>query len=84
MDSEKKGAASRRVVYLREEGTLRFEVQVETPQAVLGPDGTATGPRMEYFPDRQYALITGGAVWLDGRPLSPPGRWKRFFRKIGR
>ena len=28
MDSEKKGAASRRVVYLREEGTLRFEVQV--------------------------------------------------------
>ena len=28
MDSEKKGATSRRVVYLREEGTLRFEVQV--------------------------------------------------------
>ena len=23
-------------------GRLRFEVQIETPQAVLGPDGTAT------------------------------------------
>ncbi|WP_298446600.1 aldolase [Gordonia sp. (in: high G+C Gram-positive bacteria)] len=28
------------------EGRLRFEVQVETPQAVLGPDGTATVARM--------------------------------------
>ena len=24
-------------------------------------DGTAAGPRMEYFPDRQYAKITGGS-----------------------
>ena len=27
-------------------GRLRFEIQVETPQAVLGPDGTATVARM--------------------------------------
>jgi HpcH/HpaI aldolase/citrate lyase family len=27
-------------------GQLRFEIQVETPQAVLGPDGTATLARM--------------------------------------
>jgi HpcH/HpaI aldolase/citrate lyase family len=27
-------------------GTLRFEIQVETPQAVLGPDGAATVARM--------------------------------------
>ena len=27
-------------------GTLRFEVQVETPQAILGPDGTALVARM--------------------------------------
>ncbi|GAA1514930.1 aldolase/citrate lyase family protein [Dactylosporangium maewongense] len=29
-----------------EEGRLRFELQVETPQAVLGPDGTSPLPRM--------------------------------------
>lgn len=28
------------------EGRLRFEVQVETPQAILGPDGTATVARI--------------------------------------
>ena len=27
-------------------GTLRFEIQVETPQAILGPDGTALVARM--------------------------------------
>ena len=28
------------------EGTLRFEIQVETPQSILGPDGTALVARM--------------------------------------
>ncbi|MEW2444481.1 DUF6986 family protein [Micromonospora marina] len=28
------------------DGTLRFEIQVETPRAVLGPDGAATVPRL--------------------------------------
>ncbi|MFI0896164.1 DUF6986 family protein [Streptomyces sp. NPDC020983] len=27
-------------------GRIRFEIQIETPQAVLGPDGTATVPRL--------------------------------------
>lgn len=27
-------------------GSLRFEVQIETPQAILGPDGTATAARI--------------------------------------
>jgi citrate lyase beta subunit len=32
--------------YSLDRGRLRFEVQVETPQAVLGPDGTATVARL--------------------------------------
>lgn len=38
------------------EGTLRFEVQVETPQAVLGRDGTAT----------VAAIVTAGGGRLTG------------------
>ena len=32
-------------------GSLRFEIQVETPQAVLGPDGTALVARMVHAAD---------------------------------
>jgi citrate lyase beta subunit len=37
-------------------GALRFEIQVETPQSVLGPDGTALVARMIHAGDRR---VTG-------------------------
>jgi citrate lyase beta subunit len=33
------------------DGTLRFEIQVETPQSILGPDGTALVARMIHAAD---------------------------------
>jgi len=42
------------------EGTLRFEVQVETPQSILGPDGTALVARMIHAaPTRVVGLHYG-------------------------
>ncbi len=35
------------------EGTLEFEIQVETPQAILGPDGTALVARMIHAAQRR-------------------------------
>jgi citrate lyase beta subunit len=41
-------------------GTLRFEIQVETPQSVLGPDGTALVARMiQAAPTRVVGLHYG-------------------------
>src|SRR5262249_43788923 len=41
-------------------GTLRFEIQVETPQSILGPDGTALVARMIHAaPDRVVGLHYG-------------------------
>jgi citrate lyase beta subunit len=34
-------------------GSLRFEIQVETPQSILGPDGTALVARMIHAADRR-------------------------------
>jgi citrate lyase beta subunit len=42
------------------QGTLRFEVQVETPQSILGPDGTALVARMIHAaPTRVVGLHYG-------------------------
>lgn len=41
-------------------GSLRFEVQVETPQAVLGPDGTATVARLVHAADRRCSGLHYG------------------------
>jgi len=42
------------------EGTLRFEIQVETPQSILGPDGTALVARMIHAaPTRAVGLHYG-------------------------
>ena len=41
-------------------GTLRFEIQVETPQSILGPDGTALVARMiQAAPSRVVGLHYG-------------------------
>jgi citrate lyase beta subunit len=41
-------------------GTLRFEIQVETPQSILGPDGTALVARMLHAaPNRVVGLHYG-------------------------
>jgi citrate lyase beta subunit len=41
-------------------GTLRFEIQVETPQSILGPDGTALVARMVHAaPERVTGLHYG-------------------------
>jgi citrate lyase beta subunit len=41
-------------------GTLRFEIQVETPQSILGPDGTALVARMLHAaPERVSGLHYG-------------------------
>jgi citrate lyase beta subunit len=41
-------------------GTLRFEIQVETPQSILGPDGTALVARMVHAaPSRVVGLHYG-------------------------
>ena len=41
-------------------GTLRFEIQVETPQSILGPDGTALVARMiQAAPERVSGLHYG-------------------------
>jgi citrate lyase beta subunit len=41
-------------------GTLRFEIQVETPQSILGPDGTALVARMVHVaPGRVVGLHYG-------------------------
>ena len=47
------GAACERLeaAYGLDHGRLRFEVQVETPQAVLGPDGAATVARLMHAAD---------------------------------
>src|SRR6185312_3471651 len=41
-------------------GTLRFEIQVETPQAILGPDGTAVVARMVHAADRRCTALHYG------------------------
>lgn len=41
-------------------GTLRFEVQIETPRAVLGPDGTATVARLITAADGRCAGLHFG------------------------
>ncbi|GAA5160150.1 DUF6986 family protein [Ornithinimicrobium tianjinense] len=40
--------------------TLRFEIQVETPQSVLGPDGTALVARMIHASDRRASGLHYG------------------------
>ncbi|OZV81559.1 hypothetical protein CA850_10290 [Micromonospora echinospora] len=42
------------------DGTLRFEIQVEVPRAVLGPDGTATVPRLVTAADGRCAGLHFG------------------------
>jgi citrate lyase beta subunit len=41
-------------------GTLRFEIQVETPQAILGPDGTALVARMLHAADERCTALHYG------------------------
>ena len=41
-------------------GTLRFEIQVETPQAILGPDGTALVARMVHSADGRCTALHYG------------------------
>jgi len=41
-------------------GTLRFEIQVETPQAILGPDGTAVVARMVHAADGRCTALHYG------------------------
>jgi citrate lyase beta subunit len=41
-------------------GTLRFEIQVETPQAILGPDGTALVARMVHAADGRCTALHYG------------------------
>jgi citrate lyase beta subunit len=41
-------------------GTLRFEIQVETPQAILGPDGTALVARMLRAADERCTALHYG------------------------
>jgi hypothetical protein len=47
-------------VYALPAGRLRFEIQVETPQAVLGADGTATVARMVHAADGRCAGLHYG------------------------
>jgi len=42
------------------EGTLRFEIQVETPQSILGPDGTALVARMVHAAGRRLTGLHYG------------------------
>ena len=42
------------------ERTLRFEIQVETPQSILGPDGTALVARMIHAADRRCTALHYG------------------------
>ena len=42
------------------DGRLRFELQVETPQAVMGPDGSATVARMVHAADGRCAGLHYG------------------------
>jgi hypothetical protein len=42
------------------ERTLRFEIQVETPQSILGPDGTALVARMVHAADRRCTALHYG------------------------
>ena len=41
-------------------GSLRFEIQVETPQSILGPDGTALVARMVHAADGRCAGLHYG------------------------
>jgi citrate lyase beta subunit len=41
-------------------GTLRFEIQIETPQSILGPDGTALVARMIHAAPRRVAGLHYG------------------------
>lgn len=41
-------------------GRLRFEIQIETPQAILGPDGSATVARLVHVSDRRCAGLHFG------------------------
>lgn len=43
-----------------EPGTLRFEIQVETPQAILGPDGTALVAPMVHAADGRCTALHYG------------------------
>src|SRR4029079_19349722 len=48
--------------------SLRFELQIETPQSILGPDGTALVARMIHAGDRRatgphYAPYDYSALW---------------------
>lgn len=46
VDAMVEACARLETAYALDAGRLRFEVQVETPQVVLGPDGTATVARL--------------------------------------
>ncbi len=41
-------------------GTLRFELQIETPQSILGPDGTAMVARMIHVSQRRVTALHYG------------------------
>ena len=43
-----------------DDGALRFEIQVETPQAILGPDGTALVARMVHASDGRCTALHYG------------------------
>ncbi len=43
-----------------DERSLRFEIQVETPQSILGPDGTALVARMVHAADRRCTALHYG------------------------
>jgi citrate lyase beta subunit len=46
--------------YGLDSGALRFEIQVETPQAILGPDGTALVARMIHSADGRCTALHYG------------------------
>ena len=63
--------------YCLRHGRLRFEVQVETPQAVLGADGTATVARLVHAAQDGATACTSGPTTTPPRSGSPPAsrRW---------
>ena len=63
-----------------EPGTVRFEIQVETPQAILGPDGVATvAPMLRAGAGRVTGLHYGtyaSEVYRAGIDNVPRGQWE--------
>ncbi|MGH3506159.1 MAG: DUF6986 family protein [Nocardioidaceae bacterium] len=62
------------IVYGLSEGSLRFEVQVETPQAVLAADGTALVARIVHESDGRLSGLHLGTYDYTAALGIPPGQ----------